>query len=94
MKHLIIAAMIALGSAAPLVAAHAGEGNGPSFPGLQIPNVGIATGPYGQRQVVSTEEHTSDLYANQVSQSPFPQYGTPAQNRRTLAMIEAATPNG
>ncbi len=94
MKNLILAAMIALGSIAPLAAAHAGEGNGPSFPGLQVPNIGIATGPYGQHRVVAVEEHSADVYASQVSQSPFPQYGTPAQNRRTLAMIQAATPNG
>ena len=94
MKHLILAAFLALSIAAPLAAAHAEtEGNGPSFPGLQIPNVGVAIGPYG-RQAVATEEHSSDVYNSQVAQSPFPQYGTPAQNRRTLSMIEAATPNG
>ncbi len=97
MKRFILAAMIAatatMGSAT-LMAAHAeGEGNGPSFPGLQSPNIGVATNSQGRHQVVSTEDHSADVYASQV-QSPFPQYGTPAQNRRTLAMLSALTPNG
>ena len=70
MKNLILAAMIALGSIAPLAAAHAGEGNGPSFPGLQVPNIGIATGPYGQHRVVAVEEHSADVYASQVLAEP------------------------
>ncbi len=98
MKRFMLAAMISaiatLGSAS-LMAAHAegGEGNGPSFPGLQSPNIGIATNFNGEHRVVSTEEHTADVYASQVK-SPFPQYGTAAQNRRALAMLQSLTPNG
>ena len=89
MKTFILAALIALGSA-PLAVAHAeGEGNGPSFPGLQVPNVSVTTssGPFGQRTVTTTEEHTSNVTADATTQTAI------AQRNHTWAMLRAAEPN-
>lgn len=57
-------ACAALLVAAPM-AAYAGEGNGPDFPGLQIPNVGVTTYNNGSRSVVSDNfEHSARDQAN------------------------------
>ena len=99
MKKLILAAMIAVGSAtlvaAPLVAAHAGEGNGPSFPGMQSPDFGVTTtvGPNGGRShVTTTEDHSNDAYANQTPTPPA-SYGAVAQRQRAATSLETQSPN-
>ena len=61
MKAMILAGVLMLG-AAPLVAAHA-EGNGPAFPGLQDPNVGITTLGAGQGTATETMDHSANDYA-------------------------------
>ena len=60
MKATILAGLLML-SAAPLVA-HA-EGNGPAFPGLQNPDIGITTMGPGRNTVVETVNHSSNAYA-------------------------------
>ena len=84
----------------PLTAAYAGEGNGPDFPGLQVPDVGITTSssPSGQTRsnVTMTEQHNfmDDEDAGLPSSRP-PQYGgTQAQKNRAWAMLQSTEPNG
>ena len=61
MKAMIVAGLLAL-SAIPL-AAHA-EGNGPAFPGLQNPDLGITTmGGAGTGTVDETMDHSANAYA-------------------------------
>jgi hypothetical protein len=60
MRKYLVAAVV-IGSCVPALA-FAGEGNGPSFPGLQTPNVGITSGATsdGSGQVTTTIRHRSD----------------------------------
>ncbi len=67
MKPVILALALSF-AAAPLVApvvAHAqGEGNGPSFPGLQDPNFGVTTqtAPGGRSTTTETMNHSANDY--------------------------------
>ncbi len=84
MKAMILAGLLLLG-AAPLAVANA-EGNGPSFPGLQVPNVGVTTSYNGQGRIVVQEEHSSQPY-DEVNAAPTHRL-TP-QQAHTWAMLDA-----
>ena len=70
-KHVAIAAVVL--SFAPGLAL-AGEGNGPDFPGLQVPNisVGVSTQPGSTDGVSETTSHRADSEYEPSSSFPSP----------------------
>ena len=88
MKPAILALALSF-AAAPLVApvvAHAqGEGNGPSFPGLQNPDFGVTTptGPAGRAGVTESINHSASDYAMGTNEAVPP--ARPGLSRAQLA---------
>ena len=93
MKPAILALALSFAAAslvAPMVAHAQGEGNGPSFPGLQDPNFGVTTpvGPVGRSSVTETVNHSASDYVTGVN-AAVPQ--APAGLSRTRLARRAHT---